>query len=187
MPRDPVYLDYAATSPVRPQVLEAMLPFLGATSFGNPSSSHRFGRAARAGLEQGLLPHSRSNGRWGSRWPPQPVDIDEADQVIAAFDRQLVAEFGEAGRREEPHRSDRATARRWLDAGLDVAEIDHGWCTSIYAIDPNGTLVEFCATTKAFTDADREDAQRMLTEANPPLNEAPAPTFHQAQKTVATT
>ena len=52
MPRDPVYLDYAATSPVRPQVLEAMLPFLGATSFGNPSSSHRFGRAARAGLEQ---------------------------------------------------------------------------------------------------------------------------------------
>ncbi len=52
MPRDPVYLDYAATSPVRPQVLEAMLPFLGSTSFGNPSSSHRFGRAARAGLEQ---------------------------------------------------------------------------------------------------------------------------------------
>ncbi len=52
MPRDPVYLDYAATSPVRPQVLEAMLPFLSRASFGNPSSSHRFGRAARAGLEQ---------------------------------------------------------------------------------------------------------------------------------------
>ena len=52
MPRDPVYLDHAATSPVRPQVLEAMLPFLGSVSFGNPSSSHRFGRAARAGLEQ---------------------------------------------------------------------------------------------------------------------------------------
>jgi len=52
MPRDPVYLDHAATSPVRPEVLEAMLPFLGSASFGNPSSSHRFGRAARAGLEQ---------------------------------------------------------------------------------------------------------------------------------------
>ncbi len=47
----PVYLDHAATTPVRPEVVEAMLPFLGAT-FGNPSSAHRFGRNARAGLEQ---------------------------------------------------------------------------------------------------------------------------------------
>jgi cysteine desulfurase len=48
---DPIYLDHSATTPVRPDVLEAMLPFLNA-SWGNPSSSHRFGRAARAGLEQ---------------------------------------------------------------------------------------------------------------------------------------
>jgi len=47
----PIYLDHAATTPVRPEVMEAMLPFLGGT-FGNPSSAHRFGRAARAGLEQ---------------------------------------------------------------------------------------------------------------------------------------
>jgi cysteine desulfurase len=51
MPSAPVYLDHAATTPVRPEVLEAMLPYLGST-FGNPSSAHRFGRAARAGLEQ---------------------------------------------------------------------------------------------------------------------------------------
>ena len=50
--RPPVYLDYAATTPVRPEVLEAMLPYLTAQAFGNPSSSHRFGRAARAGVEQ---------------------------------------------------------------------------------------------------------------------------------------
>lgn len=48
----PVYLDYAATTPVRPEVLEAMLPYLSSDSFGNPSSAHRFGRAARAGIEQ---------------------------------------------------------------------------------------------------------------------------------------
>ena len=48
---EPVYLDYAATTPVRTEVGEAMLPFFGGT-FGNPSSAHRFGRAARAGLEQ---------------------------------------------------------------------------------------------------------------------------------------
>ncbi len=52
MPLDPVYLDHAATTPVRPEVLEALLPYLGTGNFGNPSSSHRFGRAARAGLEQ---------------------------------------------------------------------------------------------------------------------------------------
>ena len=52
MKHPPVYLDYAATTPVRPEVVEAMLPFLGAQAFGNPSSAHRFGRAARAGLEE---------------------------------------------------------------------------------------------------------------------------------------
>jgi len=47
----PVYLDHAATTPVRAEVVEAMLPYLG-EAFGNPSSAHRFGRTARVGLEQ---------------------------------------------------------------------------------------------------------------------------------------
>src|SRR6266702_657934 len=51
MPKRPVYLDHAATTAVRPEVLEVMLPFLGPDAFGNPSSAHRFGRAARAGIE----------------------------------------------------------------------------------------------------------------------------------------
>jgi cysteine desulfurase len=50
--RPPVYLDHAATTPVRPEVLEAMLPYLTDQAFGNPSSAHRFGRTARAGIEQ---------------------------------------------------------------------------------------------------------------------------------------
>jgi cysteine desulfurase len=48
----PVYLDHAATTPVRSEVLEAMMPYLTDQTFGNPSSAHRFGRAARAGIEQ---------------------------------------------------------------------------------------------------------------------------------------
>jgi len=52
MQGDPIYLDHAATTPVRPEVLEAMLPYLSGTTFGNPSSPHRFGREARAGLER---------------------------------------------------------------------------------------------------------------------------------------
>src|SRR5712675_3546204 len=51
MTKRAVYLDNAATTPVRPEVLEAMLPYLGKDAFGNPSSAHRFGRAARAGIE----------------------------------------------------------------------------------------------------------------------------------------
>ncbi len=45
------YLDHAATTPVRAEVLDAMLPYLREEAFGNPSSAHRFGRAARAGIE----------------------------------------------------------------------------------------------------------------------------------------
>ncbi len=52
MPKRLVYLDNAATTAVRPEVLEAMLPYLGRDAFGNPSSAHRFGRAARAGVEE---------------------------------------------------------------------------------------------------------------------------------------
>lgn len=43
--RDPVYLDYNATTPVAPEVLDAMLPWLR-DQFGNPSSAHPYGRRA---------------------------------------------------------------------------------------------------------------------------------------------
>jgi cysteine desulfurase len=46
----PIYMDHAATTPVRREVLDAMLPFL-TESFGNPSSAHAFGRVARAALD----------------------------------------------------------------------------------------------------------------------------------------
>lgn len=45
-----IYLDYAATTPVDPQVVEAMRPYWGDV-FGNPSSAHAFGREARAAVD----------------------------------------------------------------------------------------------------------------------------------------
>jgi cysteine desulfurase len=51
MPSEPIYLDHAATTPVRDEVFEAMRPFFGAR-FGNPSSTHRWGREARAALDE---------------------------------------------------------------------------------------------------------------------------------------
>ncbi len=47
----PIYLDYNATTPVDPRVAEAMLPFLH-THFGNPSSSHAYGRVTRDAVER---------------------------------------------------------------------------------------------------------------------------------------
>jgi len=46
-----IYLDHAATTPIRPEVLEAMLPYLS-DKFGNPSSLHAFGREARIALDK---------------------------------------------------------------------------------------------------------------------------------------
>jgi cysteine desulfurase len=51
--QQPIYLDYAATTPMDPRVTEKMLPFLSAeTHFGNPASmSHHFGRTAKIAVE----------------------------------------------------------------------------------------------------------------------------------------
>jgi cysteine desulfurase len=46
-----VYLDHAATTPMRPEVRAAMAPYLD-ERFGNPSSTHRWGRQARNALEE---------------------------------------------------------------------------------------------------------------------------------------
>jgi len=47
-----LYMDYSATTPVKKEVLEAMMPYY-TTYFGNASSFHQFGREAKEGLEKG--------------------------------------------------------------------------------------------------------------------------------------
>ena len=47
----PIYLDYNATTPIDPQVAEAMLPYLH-QHFGNPSSSHDYGQTTAAAVDQ---------------------------------------------------------------------------------------------------------------------------------------
>ncbi len=50
-PARKVYLDYAATTPTRKEVVDAMLPYFGGV-FGNPSSIHNFGQEARNAVEK---------------------------------------------------------------------------------------------------------------------------------------
>lgn len=56
-----IYLDHAATTPLRREVLDAMVPYLTEV-YGNPSSAHAVGRAARAGLDEA---HARVAARLG--------------------------------------------------------------------------------------------------------------------------
>jgi cysteine desulfurase len=54
MSAPPIYLDYNATTPLDPAVVQAMLPALE-THFGNPSSSHAYGRFAQHLVQRGRL------------------------------------------------------------------------------------------------------------------------------------
>ena len=51
MPVSSIYLDYNATTPLDPAVIEAMLPYLREL-FGNPSSAHSYGKTAHDAVEQ---------------------------------------------------------------------------------------------------------------------------------------
>ena len=51
MSADRIYLDHAATTPMRPEAIEAMRPFLDGI-YANPSGSHRFAREARRAIDE---------------------------------------------------------------------------------------------------------------------------------------
>lgn len=70
---------------------------------------------------------------------------------------------------------------RWVAAGHDVLEVDHEWCVSIYTLDPNGIMVEFCLTTRAFSPEEHQEALHLLQDPAPPLPEsAPKTTVYRA-------
>ena len=78
-----------------------------------------------------------------------------------------------------------ALITRWTTFGIDVVEVDHGFCRSIYAMDPNGTMVEWCADTRPLNEDDKREALALVFEAEPALEPAPVPTFHRKQASPA--
>jgi len=73
----------------------------------------------------------------------------------------------------------------WVAHGNDVVRIDHGWCVSVYANDPSGTMVEFCCTTRVFDETDRINAAAAIAADAPPIDKTDFPTeFYEAQTAV---
>jgi catechol 2,3-dioxygenase-like lactoylglutathione lyase family enzyme len=69
---------------------------------------------------------------------------------------------------------------RWRSHGQTVIEIDHDFCRSIYIKDPSGNMVEFCHTTRPFSDAERANAVALLEAAEPQFEDhEPKITVHQ--------
>ncbi|QDG51735.1 cysteine desulfurase [Persicimonas caeni] len=60
---NPIYLDYNATTPLLPEVVDAMLPYLR-EHFGNPSSSHVYGKRARRAVDQAREQVAEFIGCW---------------------------------------------------------------------------------------------------------------------------
>lgn len=73
---------------------------------------------------------------------------------------------------DEPHFD--ACRKRWLDLGLEVVEVDHEFCRSIYTTDPNGTMVEWCLDTRELDESDRARAAEALAEEEPAFDPPPA-------------
>jgi cysteine desulfurase len=125
---DAVYLDHNATTPLDPRVREAMLPWLG-ERFGNPSSIHRVGQAARNAVEEA---REHVAALIGAR-PPEVVftasGTEANDTVVASAverARRSAAGGGHLAISAVEHPSVRQAAARAARAGLEVTRVPPG-------------------------------------------------------------
>ncbi len=140
MPR--IYLDHAATTPVRPEVLEAMLPFFGAAGY-NPSSVHAEGRAARAALDDARERIARILGA-------------KAKEIVftgsgSEADNLAIAGVAKAARARGRHLVSVVTEHHAVLHTLDALR-DEGWEVTLLPVDSEGRV-----DPKEFAAALRDD------------------------------
>ena len=105
-----LYLDHAATTPLAPEVLQAMQPLL-TEHFGNPSSVHTAGRAARTTVDAAR---------------------DAVARVIGCAHREVV--FTGSGS-EADNLALRGVLERYGDErGRHSFDVQYGWCNRLAAI-----------------------------------------------------
>ena len=132
---EPIYLDYAATTPVRREVREAM-DRVDLERFGNPSSVHRWGREARAALED-------ARARLAALLGAAPSEIiftrggTEADN-LAVLGRARVQHGKPVVCSAIEHRAVLATARAAEAEGspLHILPVNHAGLVEVDALEP---------------------------------------------------
>ena len=137
-----IYLDHAATTPVRPEVLEAMLPFYQGGGY-NPSSVHAEGRAARAGLDDARERIARSLGA-------KPREIVFTGSGSEA-DNLAIAGVARARKSRGRHLVSVVTEHHAVLHTLESLR-DEGWEVTLLPVDSEGRV-----DTDEFAAALRED------------------------------
>ncbi len=129
-----VYLDYNATTPVDPRVLEIMLPYLD-THFGNPSSAHSFGLKPHAAL-------ARARAQVAALIGAAPAEIlftgsgSEADATAIRGVATAAIRSG-VGR---PHVIAQATEHPAVLAACDYVRDHHGAEVTVLGVDARGLV-----------------------------------------------
>ena len=124
----PIYLDYNATTPLDPRVLEAMLPYLSGP-YGNASSVHRYGRAARDAIEAARVQVAALAG----------AEVSELTFTSGATESNNLALKGLTETTQPTRVLYGATEH---PAVLEAAEslIGHGWGVETIAVDRAGIV-----------------------------------------------
>jgi cysteine desulfurase len=141
----PVYLDYNATTPVDPAVVRAMLPFW-AEHFGNPSSSHAYGDAAREGLARARAQVAALIGAPGGSSVVFTGSGSEAD-ALAIRGAVLASTRGARG----AHLITQATEHPAVLAAFEYLRDLHGARVTVLPVDGTGR-VDPSSVADALTD-----------------------------------
>jgi cysteine desulfurase len=117
-----IYLDHNATTPLHPRAREAMLPWLGGGSHGNPSSVHRFGQAAREAVEGAREQVAALLG-------VRPLEVvftasgTEANNAVMFHAARKAGGMGHLVISAIEHPSIREAAARLAETGLEVTRV----------------------------------------------------------------
>jgi cysteine desulfurase len=138
---DPIYLDYNATTPVAPEVADAIEPFLR-TGFGNPSSDHVYGRQARQAVDRARSQVAALVG----------CDVSEVVFTGCATEANNLAILGVA-------RALRETRRHVVTSAIEHPAVlqpcqrlaQDGWDVSVVPVDGNARL-DLAALSRALRD-----------------------------------
>lgn len=125
-----IYLDHNATTPLAPEVLEAMLPFLRA-DYGNASSLHWFGQRARAATED-------ARARVATLIGAEPAEIVF---TASGTESDNTALRGVAARVRDPRRGIVTTAiEHHAVVNTAKAMRDEGWPVALVGVDVEGRV-----------------------------------------------